>query len=289
MLPATPQDTSLRWGVADWAVVVITFALGFCAFPLKIIGFDAEYLPGDPADNRLNNYILEHGYRCLTGQAGPFWDAPMFYPTRRVTLTSDAHLGMLPIYTAFRAGGLTPEEAFQGYFLVPFVLNFVSAVWAIRRLGFGPVAAAVGAYVFSFSLPLAAQLQHVQLFPRFLVPPAVVFAWEYLRHPRTWRLGAVAACLVGEIYLSVYIGYFLALLLAAGCVVTVIQFRRILPWQELLRPGKREWLRRIAVLVGAAMRLLRWQCNTPAERRSLRDRLRANRLRNRVRGLRHRR
>ena len=62
-------------------------------------------------------------------------------------------------------------------------------------------------------LPLVAQLNHTQLFPRFLVPLAVVFAWEYLREPRAWRLVVAAACVVGQLYLSVYIGYFLILLL----------------------------------------------------------------------------
>jgi hypothetical protein len=251
MTAARPDD-SPGWGAAGWAVVLAAFALGFYAFPLKVIGPAADHLPGDPADNRLNNFVLEHGYRYLTGRAASFWDAPMYYPVRRATATSDAHLGMLPVYAAFRAAGLSPEGAFQGYFLVPFALNFAAACWGIRRLGFGPTAAAVGAYLFTFSLPLAAQLQHAQLFPRFLVPPAVVFAWEFLRRPHARRVWAAAGCVVGQVYLSVYIGYLLVLLLAAGGLVAVVLFRRELPRGELLRPGKREWRRR-AGAAGAAL------------------------------------
>jgi hypothetical protein len=244
------------WGPAGWAVVAAAFAVGFANFPMQVLGAHFEYLPGDPADNRINNYILEHGYRYITGRAESFWDAPMFYPARGVTAWSDAHIGMLPFYSAMRAGGLSPEGAFQGHFLLCFVLNFASAVWALRQLGAGPAGAAAGAYVFAFGLPLAAQLPHTQLFPRFLVPLAVVFAWEFLRAPRLWRLAAAAGCWVGQTYLTVYIGYFLALLLAVGALVAVVRFRRELPRDELLRPGRREWLRRIGVAAAAGLAVL---------------------------------
>src|SRR6266498_5038863 len=108
-LAPRPDDVAPSSGIAGWVLVVAAFSLGFCAFPLKVTGLKADYLPGDPADNRLNNYILEHGYRCLTGQNGSFWDAPIFYPMRRSTVTSDAHLGMLPAYAGLRACGLSPE------------------------------------------------------------------------------------------------------------------------------------------------------------------------------------
>ncbi len=132
----------------------------------------------------------------------------------------------------------------------------MAAVWALRRLGFGPFASAAGAYLFAFGLPLVAQVVHTQLFPRFLVPPAVVFAWEYLRDPRTRKLGVVAACVVGQVYLSVYIGYFLGLLLATGFVIVALLFRRQLPWGELLPPSRREWKRRALVGVVAVAALL---------------------------------
>jgi hypothetical protein len=209
--PPPSDEPRARWGVVGWVIVLSALGVGFWAFPLKTIGPGATHLPGDAADNRLNNYVLEHGHRYLRGLESSFWNAPMFYPTAGTTATSDAHLGMLPLYSALRAGGLSPEEAFQGYFLIPFALNFASAAWAIRRLGFGPTAAAVGAYVFSFSLPLAAQLVHAQLFPRFLVPPALVIGWEHLREPKPWRAWVVVGCVVAQVYISAYIGYLLVL------------------------------------------------------------------------------
>ncbi len=244
------------WGPAGWAVVAVAFAVGFASFPLQVLGTKFDHLPGDAADNRLNNFILEHGYRYVTGRVDSFWDAPMFYPTRRVTAWSDAHIGMLPFYTAMRATGLSPERAFQGHFVLCFVLNFAAAVWAIRRLGFGPVGAAAGAYVFAFALPLSAQLPHTQLFPRFFVPPAIVFAWEFLRTPRAWRLTAAAGCWAAQMYVTVYIGYFLAVLLLVGGLVAVVRFRRQLPWDELLRPGRREWRLRIVGVAAAGIAVL---------------------------------
>lgn len=242
-----------RWGIGAWALVLAAFAVGFAGFPLRVVGTGGEYLPGDVVDNRLNNLILEHGYRCLaSGRLDRFPHAPVFYPALGATGWSDAHLGMLPVYVLARAVGFSPEGAFQVYFLVPFLLNFAAAAWACRRLGFGPVGTAAAAYVFAFGLPLVAQLTHVQLFPRFLVPPAVVFAWEFLRTPRTRLLAAVAGCWAGQMYLTVYIGYFLALLLAAGGATAVVLLRRERPWEKLLRPAPGEWKGRIGVAIGTA-------------------------------------
>lgn len=249
-----PRLPSRGW--AAWALPALAFAVGFANFPLQALGAKFDHLPGDPADNRLNNFILEHGYNYITGRAESFWDAPMFYPVAGVTSWSDAHIGMLPFYAATRSAGLSPERAFQGHFVLCFVLNFVAAVWAIRRLGFGPVGAAVGAYVFAFGLPLSGQLQHTQLYPRFLVPPAIVFAWEYLRSPRAWRLVAAAWCLAGQTFLTVYIGYFLVVFLGVAGLVTVIRFGRWVHWRGAFFPGWRDWLLSAAGVAAAALAVL---------------------------------
>jgi hypothetical protein len=253
---AEAQPEAARFVTGGWVLVVAAFVIGFINFPLRVVGSHLDHLPGDALDNRLNNFILEHGYRYLRGQADSFWDAPAFYPLKGVTRWSDAHIGMLPFYAVFRVTGLSPEAAFQGWFLVPFVLNFVAAAWALRRLGAGWAGIAAGAYVFTFAMPLAAQLIHAQLFPRFLVPPAVVFGWQFLRVARTGNLLACLGCVVCQMYVSVYIGYFLVLLLAVGLVVTVIRFRSELPWKELLRPAFRIWLARASVLIAAGLTLL---------------------------------
>jgi hypothetical protein len=222
--------------------------VGFINYPLQVVGWNLEQMPGDPIDNKLNNFILEHGYRWLCGRAESFWDAPSFYPVKGTTAKSDAHIGMLPLYAVVRLMGASPEQAFQGHFLIACLLNFLSAAWALRRLGFNSAGIAVGAFVFTYALPIVGQTQHTQLIPRFLVPPAFVLAWEFLRFPRTWRLAAVAACCASQFYMTVYIGYFLVLLLTAGLVVALVRFPHLLAWKTLIRPGWRTWLCRVAVV-----------------------------------------
>jgi hypothetical protein len=241
-------EKATEWSPLGWAILLSVFLIGFANFPLRTIGANGDYLPGDAIDNRLNNFILEHGYKYCTGQVAGFWDAPMYAPATKMTASTDAHLVMLPFYVGLRALGFSPEEAFQGYFLILFVLNFATSSWVLRRLGFGPTGTAAGAFVFTFGLPLVAQLTHAQLFSRFLVPPAVFYAWEFLKSPRTWRLSIVAGCWVGQMYLTVYIAYFLTLLLAAGMFVTLLRFRRHIPWAELVHPGRRIWTHRGAVI-----------------------------------------
>lgn len=245
--PVPPGEPTRDWHPAGWAAVAVAFLVGFANFPMQVVGWRLDQLPGEGIDNRLNNFILEHGYRCLTGRAEGFWDAPSYYPRTRATSWSDAHIGMLPVYAGVRALGASPERAFQWHFLLSCALNFAAAAWAARRLGFGPVGAAAAAYVFAYALPVVGQTQHTQLIPRFLVPPAVVFAWEFLWMPRTWRFAACAACVVYQFYVSVYIGFFLGLMLAAGLLVAVVRCGCGLPWQELLRPGWRVWAARVAV------------------------------------------
>jgi hypothetical protein len=238
------------------AFALLAFAVGFALFPLRVVGTDFAHLPGDVVDNRLNNYVLEHGYRYLTGRVPEFWHAPFCYPARWMTARSDAHIGNLPIYSMFRAAGAGPERAFQLWWLATFGLNYAAAVWAARRLGVGWVGAAVGGYVFTFGLPVAASLPHAQLAPRYFVPPAVAFAWAGLSRP-SWRaLAGVAACVVGQTYCTVYIGYFLGLLLAAVAAAGVLCRGRTIPWSELCCPPRREFAARLAVVAVAVAALV---------------------------------
>ena len=42
-----------NWGVSLGVIIVLFYAM-------SIVGFSFEYFPGDLADGRFNNYILEH-------------------------------------------------------------------------------------------------------------------------------------------------------------------------------------------------------------------------------------
>lgn len=224
---------------------------GLWQVPLTVMTADLTYVPGTPVDNRLNNYILEHGYRWLTGAERSFWNAPFCWPAQSVTARSDAHLGELPVYVAFRAGGLGPERAFQGCILAFFVLNFLAAHWALRQLGAGPVGASAGSYLFTFGLPVVQSLGHLQLQSRFFIPLACLIGWRVFWGPTWRRLAALAVCLVGQLYMTMYLGLILIGMLAfAGLLATAWNARQ-LPWGAWLRPGWAEAGRRLAVLAVA--------------------------------------
>jgi hypothetical protein len=223
--------------------------------PLRIIGWDGDGLPGDGIDNVLNNFMLEHGYRSLRGQAR-FWSATMFYPAPGMTGTTDPHIAWAPVYGLMRLAGWSPERAFQGWFVLGFVLNYVSATWAARRLGFALVPAAAAAYVFTFSLPVVAQIGHAQLLHRWLVPPAVVVAHQFLHRPSNRRFALLVACGFSQFLLSVYIAFFLALLLLIFVAFTGIRQYRILPWRELLGANGRVWVGRVLILLALVSPLL---------------------------------
>src|SRR6056297_1887251 len=141
-----------------------------------LLYFNPTHIPGDPGDARFNMYVLEHGYRWLTGLEESFWSPAFFYPESMVLAYSDAHIGTLPIYALLRIFGLIRESAFLGWIVISCLLNFVSAFFVIRKVIYSSlfrnIASAMGAYIFTFGLPVVAQMGHAQLIPRFFVPVA---------------------------------------------------------------------------------------------------------------------
>lgn len=259
MTPAvSPAPARPRWGAAGWALVVGVFLVGFAQGPMAAVGWRLTHLPGDAIDGRFNNYVLEHGYRWLRGETpAGFWHLPIYYPAPRVTAYSDAHLGSLPFYAALRAGGLSPERSYQLWFLLPFALNYLAAAWTARHLGGGPVAAATCGFVYAFAVTaLQHTTSHSQLGPRFLVPPAVVLAHAWLLRPTARRLILLAGLLVLQAYLTIYIAYYLGLLLLATWAATGWLNRHTVPWPTLLA-GWWKWLAVGVVMVVALVPLVR--------------------------------
>ncbi len=249
--PATPAVG----GVSAVAGLLPAFALlviGFWQVPFTVMKHDLSCLPGG-TDNRLNTYVLEHGSRWLAGREKAFWSAPFCWPSPKTIARSDAHLGELPAYAALRACGLGPERAFQCVVLLFFALNYAAAYWAARRFGLRAFGAAAAAYLFAFGLATVEHLNHLQLLPRCLVPPAFYFFWRTLRHPGWRPLAGLAACGVGQLYLTMYLGVMTAGVLAALFAATLVASRGRLPWAAHLRPGWAEVGRRLAVVAVAAL------------------------------------
>lgn len=254
--PLSPASLeSRRWGPPGWLGVALIGLLGIALVVWPEIG--QGRLPGDVGDARFNLYVLEHGYLWLTGQVASFWDAPIFYPFPLATAFSDNHLGTGFIYWIFRAFGGRPEDAFRGWYLLGFVANFAACAYALRRLDHGWAASGFGAFLFAFAMPVTAQAPHAQLSYRFGVPLAVLALLRFDRMPRLSTALALGFWTVWQFYCSIYLGYFLCLLLGAFVVALAVRqrgWRALGHWPAQLGTAWRgeSPLRRIGFLAGAA-------------------------------------
>ena len=181
-------------------------------------------VPGDLMDARFNSVVLEHLYRVFTG-SGALWSPPFFYPFEGVLAFSDNLLGSGAIYILARLTGLSREHAYDAWFVVGTLLNYASALYALRRMGASTAAAALGAFFFAFGVPVSAQDAHAQLVYRFPIPLAVLAFWQMFEHRRLAAFGRVAFFTVWQFYCSIYLGLFLVYLLAA-LTLAVLLVRR---------------------------------------------------------------
>jgi hypothetical protein len=212
-------------------LMICVYFVGIYLVTLRMMHFDLTAIPGDLADARLNNYFLEHGYKWITGQVSSFWNAPFFYPATQVMAFSDNHLGTLPIYSFFRFLHLDRETSYQLWFLAVFTLNYFCCAWVLRKMSINALGATVGAYVFTFSLPVIAQMGHSQLLPRFMIPFAFYFAWQYLEKRDTKTLALACLAVVIQFYCTIYMGIFLTL----GLMALLIAFNLIQDSRPTLR------------------------------------------------------
>lgn len=222
--------------VAGWAVGL---ALQFR--PTLASGF--QRVQGDWTDARLNNYILEHGYRWMLGVPGHerFWSPPVFYPATNTAAYSDVLLGVAPLYWPLRVAGLAPDSAFQLWMLALATLNFASAFVLFWR-GFRcrPLASAAGAVVLCFAAMRTSQVMHAQLIAHCYIVLAI-FALLRVFEPepelragvtivvrRTAWIFALAVACVAQFYSGFYNGWFLcfALLIAALWSLVLPRARR---------------------------------------------------------------
>jgi hypothetical protein len=205
-------------------LAVVLFVAGFLQF------FQFDRIPGDLQDARFNMYVLEHGYRWLVHLDNSFWSAPFFYPASNVITYSDNHLGSLLFYCVFRVFGASRESAFQLWAITIFALNYFITWLVLKKQNFHPIGAIASAYIFTFPMIMAAQIIHIQLAPRFMVPVAFWMAYVFLGCGKPRFLCLFFAACAYQIYLGIYIGYFLVLSLAPFCA-TLIFYRK--QWIEI--------------------------------------------------------
>jgi hypothetical protein len=200
-------------------LVWLLFALSFWLIENKMFGFNLTLIPGDLGDARFNNYVLEHFFRWLSGLDKSYWSASFFYPYSNNIAFSDNLLGSAPFYVLLRLSGLDRETAFQGWYIIGFILNFVAAAFVLSRLKLKSVAVGMGAFFFTFGLPLLAQETHAQLLYRFCVPLTCFYLWKISQEPRLDKWITLVLGVVWQFYLSIYLGIFLTLLLIVMAIL----------------------------------------------------------------------
>ena len=226
---ATAHENPLSSAILNWAVILAIFLVGFWFIVIQPLGLNLSQMPGDLGDTRFNNYILEHDFRWITGKDPSLWTAPSFYPYPDTLAFSDNFLGSMLFYDIFRWSGLNRESACQAWYLFSFILNFSACVYVLKKIGLKPLAIGAGAFFFTFGLPVLAQENHIQLSYRFCIPLACYALWRFSQERQFKHIVLLIFWWVWQFYLSIYLGYFLSLLLAVAIIgLTFIQERKLI-------------------------------------------------------------
>jgi hypothetical protein len=208
------MQIDLKAGKLKLAVPAILLAFGMVAITLQ----QTEYfkvIPGDLGDARFNNVVLEHLFRWFTGMEKSLWSPDFFYPQPGTLAFSDNHFGTGPVYIMMRLLGCGPEGAYIGWCTVAPILNFIACYYTLRRLGLRITGSAIGAFIFTFALPVSSRSGHAQLAYRFAIPLAALALDRLLRSGATREFGKFCLFVAIQFYCSIYLGFFLLLLAAA--------------------------------------------------------------------------
>ncbi len=249
--------------LAGFAAKLVGPGLGVLGLAMSLwpmLRSSLRLMPTDPGDTRLNNYLLEHGYRWLQGTV-ELWNPAIFFPVRGSFAFGDVLLGSAPIYWTLRASGFQPDTAYQLWIGVCLVLDYgVMWLWLARGLRLGAGASAGGAFLFAFGSTRIAQLNHQQLLPQFFTVLALHAATRLFEGPRgevglrepdriqPWGWIAVGfACLALQIYAGFYLGWF-ALLGVGILLAWALGARRLR--EPLLAVIRVHWM---AIVVSAAL------------------------------------
>ena len=215
----------------ETAVFVAVFAVGALMMfhPMVFSGF--AMMQVDQGDTRFNHYLLEHGYRWLLSGLPweEFWDAGFFFPAKNVIAYSDAMLGVALPYWLARFSGAAPERALQCWYFISVFLNYASFYLLARRwLTRSALAAAAGAFLFSFAAARVNQTGHQQLVGQYYaVLGLYALFWllsdEGSARPRAGRrrfwIAAFFGGFVLQFYGAFYFGWFMFFFLAAAFAV----------------------------------------------------------------------
>jgi hypothetical protein len=219
---------------------------------LSLLGNGLTYFPGDLADARFNNYLLEHAHLFFTGKIDSFWNAPFMYPEEKVITYSDNLLGTAPFYSLLRLIGLERTEAFQYWFLLISIFNYTACYFFLVYLFKNKYAAVMGAMTFAFSIALQSQVGHAQTYPRFAIPIALWMGIKFIKelHPKYFFL--TLFFFTYQMYCGIYLGFMLFVPLALILLLSLF-----FKWQTYkIHFKQNRWLAMMALAVIANILLL---------------------------------
>jgi hypothetical protein len=205
--------------------------IGLCAVFHPTILSGLGLIQTDPGDTRLNNYILEHGYRWIIGDYlhRSFWNPPIFFPVTNTAAYSDILLGTAPIYWLFRAFHLPYDTSFQLWMMTVLLFNFLLTFLLLYRvLGLSIIASCGGAYVFAFGGIRISQLGHQQLLPQFYTIIVIYCLFQSFKkadqpgHHDPVNNIITIPLFFASMALQLYAGFYLGWFLCFGLLVLLI-------------------------------------------------------------------
>ncbi|HLP14262.1 MAG TPA: hypothetical protein VK177_20185 [Flavobacteriales bacterium] len=200
--------------IYNFLIPLLIFTFGLVNCGRDLFGTGLERYPGDLADTRFNNVILEHDYQWLIGQQESLWDPSFFYPAKNMLAGSDNHLGTFLLYVPFRLVGFDEIRSFQWWVLCLFILNFFVFYKVARKLGLNVAASSAGAFLFTFSMPVLGSVHHIQTMCKFSFPLVIFFFYRILFDTKKQNILYFALSLTHVFYCSLYYGMFTILILA---------------------------------------------------------------------------
>jgi hypothetical protein len=224
-----------KWISLENGFCLLFIGYGVVYTLLRLFGPGFDRIPGDLADSRFNNYLLEHGYRYITGLDVSFWDAPFNFPESNVLAFSDNFIGQLPFYSAFRFLGLSRESAYQGWLALSYLLNFSLCAWVFYKLSANKPAALIGAYIFAFSVAILDQSNHTQMTARYPIPLAFYFLLRFFHEPRHRTLLFLLIAILIQFLNSIYLGFLLSLSLFCFFLIYLVLYWKVIPFRSFFK------------------------------------------------------
>ncbi len=204
----------------SWLALFLSAAIGIAHYPMLLSGF--EVIEGDLYDARFFHYVLEHGWKWLTGASHheALWSPPFFFPARNAAAYSEILLSAAPPYFLARSLGFDAWSAYQLWLTAVTVLNFgAMAILARQALAASWLASGFAGALFAAAGPRLSEARfgHYQLYPEFWTVLALLAIVRATLARSEWRRAAWALSagplFALQFWSSFYLGWFAAALL----------------------------------------------------------------------------